>query len=138
MSLIILYPWLKALHVAAALLFVGGVISTYVFLKTVAGSSSVLPLTVLAVQRWDRMVTTPAMLLVWGFGLALALSGNWTGSGWLPAKILFVVFLSAVHGVQSGSLRRSTGASALPIWRRGSTIVTSVIAIAILAVVKPF
>lgn len=49
------------------------------------------------------------MLLVWAFGLALATEGRWFADIWLQAKLAFVVFLSALHGVQSGALRRWAG-----------------------------
>lgn len=44
----------------------------------------------------------PAMLLVWALRLTLALSGGWFWSGWLMAKLDFVVLFFSVHRVQSG------------------------------------
>lgn len=61
------------------------------------------------IRRWDQAVTTPAMLLVWSFGLVVALSGGWLADGWLQAKLVLVVLLSALHGMQSGQLRRLNG-----------------------------
>ncbi len=130
------YLWLKALHVAAAITFVGGVLSVAVFLRAVGPGHADL---VRKVRRWDQRVTTPAMLLVWALGLSLALTGGWFRDGWLVAKLVFVIALSGVHGVQSAKLRRLAGGrpasptSALI----APAIIGCVITIAVLVVVKP-
>ncbi len=130
------YAWLKALHVAAAITFVAGMLSAAVFLAAAQPGHTE---TALALHRWDRTVTTPAMLLVWTFGLTLALMGGWSHDGWLFAKLVFVVALSGVHGVQSVKLRHLAGgvAAAVPSRLVAPLVVGSVIAIAILVVVKP-
>ena len=132
-----LYPWLKALHVASALVFVGGVIGVAVFLAAASADFANAPLAQ-RIRRWDQAVTTPAMLLVWAFGLTLALSGGWMSGGWLQAKLVLVVIVSAIHGMQSGRLRRLSGGSATKPLALPPFILGCVIGIAILAVVKPF
>lgn len=132
-----LYPWLKALHVASALVFVGGVIGVAVFLTAASADAANAPLAQ-RIRRWDQAVTTPAMLLVWAFGLTLALSGGWMSSGWLQAKLVLVVIVSAIHGMQSGRLRRLSGGAASKPLALPPVILGCVIGIAILAVVKPF
>lgn len=103
------YGLLKGAHVAAAMTFVGGLLVTAVLLPASGSmSSAARPVSHMAL-RWSRWVTTPAMLLVWAFGLALANEGRWFADLWLQAKLAFVVFLSALHGVQSGALRRWAG-----------------------------
>ncbi|KAA0121974.1 hypothetical protein CIW48_20755 [Methylobacterium sp. P1-11] len=103
------YGLLKGAHVAAAMTFVGGLLATAVLLP----ASRRLPLAARPVShlalRWSRRVTAPAMLLVWTFGLVLALEGRWFSDLWLQMKLAFVVLLSALHGVQSGALRRWAG-----------------------------
>ena len=130
------YLSLKTLHVAAAMTFVGGVLSVAVFLRAVGPGHADL---VRKVHRWDQRVTTPAMLLVWALGLSLALMGGWFRDGWLIAKLVFVVALSGVHGVQSAKLRRLAGSLAAPPASGlvAPLIVSSVIAIAVLVIVKP-
>lgn len=135
MTFATLYPWLKALHVAAALVFASGVLAMAGLLRmmpAVPGDMAAV------VSRWDRCVTTPAMLLVWGLGLALASGGSWVGDGWLYAKFGLVLLLSAIHGVQSGQLRRSTRGLPTQRWPAMPFIAASLAGIAILAVVKPF
>ena len=130
------YTWVKALHVAAAVTFVGGVLGASVFLTAAQPGHAE---TAQAVHRWDRTVTTPAMLLVWAFGLTLALMNGWFHSAWLIAKLALVVVLSGLHGVQSAKLRRLAGglAATMPPRVVAPLVVGCTIAIAILVVVKP-
>ncbi len=131
------YTWLKAFHVAAVITFVAGVLGTAVFLAAARPDQAGVAW---AIHRWDRNVTTPAMLLVWAFGLTLALIGGWFRAGWLLAKLVLVVLLSGIHGVHSAKLRRLAGNVATTAALRpiAPLIVGAIIAIAILVVVKPF
>lgn len=54
----------------------------------------------------NRFITTPFMILAWILGITLAVKGAWFGANWLSAKLVFVLVLSAVHGVQTKTLRR--------------------------------
>ncbi|ARP81263.1 hypothetical protein CAL12_10700 [Bordetella genomosp. 8] len=147
MSLVTLYPWIKALHVAAALVFVAGVLATSAFLRFNKGEAQQVAANAAAFRRWDRGVTIPAMFLVWALGIELAMTGRWTGAGWLVVKACLVVVLSAVHGAQVGKLRRmSQGADAGVAAAAGGAgvagapwlVLAAVTVIAILVVVKPF
>ena len=141
------YLWLKALHVAAVLTWVGGM--TVAALTAVAhaaarrqGRTSDLSGTLALVRRWDRRVTSPAMILVWALGLTLAFQGDWFGAPWLMAKLALVLLLSGVHGVLSGSLRRLAWdedpplPSLLPRMPLG--VLAAAFAIVFLVVVKPW
>jgi uncharacterized membrane protein len=81
------------------------------------------------------------MLVVWALGLTLAMQGGWGSSGWLKLKFVCVLTLSALHGMQSGALRRiAVGPSTrnLPDWVNARALTVILIAaIAILAVAKP-
>jgi uncharacterized membrane protein len=137
MILVDAYPWLKALHVACALLFVGGVVaSSLLFTAGRAAAERVVPIA-LVLKRWDRVVTVPAMLGLWAFGIGLAASGGWFTHGWLQAKLVLVVLLSAIHGLQSGQIRRLAAGKAVQPLRAEALIVPAVIATAVLAVIKP-
>jgi putative membrane protein len=55
-------------------------------------------------QRLLRGIINPAMIATWVLGLWLAWLGpdsryGWFASGWLWAKIILVLALSAVHGL---------------------------------------
>jgi uncharacterized membrane protein len=137
------YLWLKGLHVASALLFVGGLISETTFLAALPAAEALTPdqrRTVSVVRSWDQRLTTPAMLLVWGLGLTLAQSQGLFSAHWLQAKLPFVLALSALHGVQSATLRRLAGGTGRTRKQTVPTLVImiSVLSIAVLAVVKPF
>ena len=134
------YTVLKALHVGAALVFAGGVLATALLLQ-VARSLALAARPVARVAlRWSRTVTTPAMLLVWTLGLVLGIEGGWFSESWLWAKLVFVLILSALHGVQSGALRRwSGGLAPSPAVRSPAAVLLAVaclIVIAGLAVTK--
>jgi len=122
---------LKAAHVVAVLVFVSGVVATSLFLRSMSE-----PQAIAAMRRWDTRVTTPAMLLVWALGLTLAMRGHWFAAPWLIAKVAIVALLSAVHGVNSGCLRRPTErASGSGVH---AALVLGAVAVAVLlVVVKP-
>ncbi|WP_454254040.1 CopD family protein, partial [Pseudomonas sp. Marseille-Q7302] len=90
------------------------------------------------VRRWDRAVTTPAMLLVWVLGFMLAMTAHWLADHWLQAKLVLIVILSSLHGVQSGRLRRAENQT-LGAGRSLAPIVLAIsMTIAVFAVLKPW
>ncbi len=137
------YLWLKGLHVASVLLFIGGLIAETAFMATLpldAALTAEQRHAASIVRSWDRRLTIPALLLAWGLGLTLALMQGWFPAAWLHVKLVFVLALSALHGMQSGTLRRLAAGSGRV---RAQTvavlvIVMSAISIAVLAVAKPF
>ncbi|QAU44262.1 CopD family protein [Bradyrhizobium guangzhouense] len=131
------YVWLKALHVAAALLFVSGVVATSLTLALLARLPRGHERFVAGVRRYDRWVTVPAMVAVWLLGTRLAISGSWFGQGWLTIKLGFVVLISALHGLQSGRLRRIEAGAAPATARSLPLVLFAAVAIAFLAVAKP-
>lgn len=139
MTFVQLYPWLKAMHLASVMVFVGGVLSVSVFLASAAPAAPPASLA-RAVLRWDGRVTAPAMLLVWALGLTLAVGSGRFADLWLQAKLVFVVLLSGFHAVQTGRLRRALrdGGKAVAVPGTGIGISAAMFTIALLAVVKPF
>ncbi len=134
-----LYLWLKGAHVASVLIFVGGL-----FVQSLATASLWSGTNHLhkAIEIWDRRVTTPALLATWLFGVLLAIKGEFFPSGWLIIKLMLVVMLSGLHGVQSGRLRRflmdRSAKAKITDCYTPIAVGVCVVAIAILAVVKPF
>lgn len=104
------YLWLKALHLAAVLAWSGSLLLLGVAAASLGRSGGVLlpheKRMGQAFLRWDRRVTVPAMVAMWGLGIALASLGGWFGAGWLYAKLVLVFALSGLHGVLSAFLRR--------------------------------
>lgn len=131
------YVWIKACHVAAVVAFIGGLLATEV-------TSALLPLleTSAAVgarqlSRWNRRLTAPALLLTWVFGLFLSVSGGWVPQLWLTIKLILVLLLSALHGIQSRRFRRISDGAVVTLRREALLIVFRAFIIAALAVVKP-
>lgn len=91
---------------------------------------------------WDRYVTTPAMIVAWALGITMATWAGWFASGWMMAKIVFVLALSALHGVLSGRLRRAAAKGGVPAGFDGRLVLCVMIvllaAIVLLVVTKPF
>lgn len=132
------YLWLKAFHIAAVMVWIGGLLVSSMAVNAVSASSSA---TFAAVRQWDRRVTSPAMLLVWGLGLALAVLADWFPSAWLIVKLVLVLALSALHGMLTGTLRRlAEGADHNPprfLRFAAPLVVLGAAVIVLLAVVKP-
>lgn len=140
-----MYLWLKAAHVLAVLLFVGGTLPLLLAgaaLGTRAPGQTEAAGSLRAVVRWwDARVTLPAMVAAWGFGLWIAIAGGWFASAWLLPKLALVVVISGLHGVLAGRLRRFD-AEALPASIRpppvlAAATLASILSIVVLAVVKP-
>jgi uncharacterized membrane protein len=137
------YLWLKGLHVAAALVFVGGVIAGALLLRVlrkVQSESDRMSLA-LALRILNRATTTPAMLAVWALGLLLLAQADWSSAGWLQLKFAAVLALSALHGAQSGALRAIAGGRATVPNQLTVHIALPIglaALIAILATAKPF
>jgi uncharacterized membrane protein len=138
------YFWLKGAHVAAAVIFLGGLFAQSLAVVAVSGEpalDSAQQRILTAFRKWDQLVTTPALLAVWALGLSTAMMGGWLGSFWLSAKLVFVVLLSGLHGIQSGILRRAVApaiSSHTSSLLRPGAALTAAVAITFLAVVKPF
>jgi protoporphyrinogen IX oxidase len=141
------YLWLKALHITAVVTWVGGMLAAAVAVAAISGARDQHEIAgrtafLAHVRRWDRRVTTPAMLLVWLLGLALALTGNWFPQAWLVAKLALVLLLSALHGLLSGNLRRHSlsqhPGSPASLRHAAAAAVVAVLIIIVLVVVKPF
>lgn len=147
------YLWLKAIHAAAAVIWVGGMLVMALVLAALPsdpqrrGDSDRRYLA--AGWKWNRQVTSPAMILAWLLGITMALEGGWFAAPWFHAKFALVVALSALHGVQSGMLRRlhkdahwqgaMMGHPLLEVTRlSGAATVVAVAAVLLLVVARPF
>ncbi|MDE1992067.1 MAG: CopD family protein [Rhizobiaceae bacterium] len=142
-----IYLYLKALHVMAVIALIGGMLVLAFALALVSGEKAQPndreARFIALVRRWDRMVTTPALGLIWLAGIGMAIIGEWYSSPWLMIKLIPVLLLSALHGMESGTLRRMTTAGQggeLPqMLRRAVPIIfVCVVLIVFLVVTKPF
>jgi uncharacterized membrane protein len=136
------YLLLKALHIIAIVIWVGGMLVAGITVSAAANEKARLPSAfITAVRRWDRRVTSPAMLAAWALGLSLAYAGSWFQQGWFGAKAFLVLILSALHGMVSGRLSRLAAdkdIKAGPGIYAPTLVIVIVSLIVVLVTTKPF
>jgi len=140
-----IYLWLKAVHIIAVIAWMAGMLylpRLFVYHCTAEKGSVQSETFKIMERRLLRAIVNPAMVATWAFGLTLAWQGHWFASGWLQAKIALVVVLSAIHGFFARCVK-AFAADANRHSQRFYRIINEVptilmIAIVILAVVKPF
>jgi uncharacterized membrane protein len=136
------YSWLKAAHVFVVLVFVGGMVLNGFLLLCLQAGSPQSDRVILAAKRWNGPITGSALTLVWILGLTLAYMGGFFADTWLSIKMVLVLVLSALHGMQSGAFRRMLQNPGQPVSAllRSSAVITIIFIalIAILVIVKPF
>ncbi len=135
-----LYFVIKALHVLSDFLLVAGMLINAFVIAMVPPTIRVGVIG--ALRKYDRTVTTAALAGAWIFGLWLIVGYVGFSEGWLHTKLLFVILLSALHGMQQGWMRRMQADPKLdpPAFvRLGMPIIIgSAVIIIALAVIKPF
>ena len=101
-----MYEWIKAFHIIAVIAWMAGMLYLpRLFVYHCTAETGSVPSETFKVmeRRLLRAIINPAMAATWVFGLWLAWLGpdsryGWFASGWLWAKIILVLGLSAVHG----------------------------------------
>jgi len=140
------YDLVTLVHISADIVFVAGLLAAALVLAALSFQAAPTLAKerrlVAGLRRWHRVVTAPALLLAWACGVWLALQAGWFHSGWLHAKLVLVLALSALHGVLSGALRRAGGPTpSVPsrAWRAAPALALGAIVAAVwLALIKPF
>ena len=142
-----LLAYIKAFHVIAIIAWMAGLLylpRLFVYhAASKVGSEQSETFKVME-RRLLRLITTPAMLVSWAFGLILAFSGviDWSQDGWFHAKLVLVLLLSAYHGglamwTKDFALDRNTRSPRF--YRIANEIPTLLmIGIVILVIVRPF
>ncbi|WHZ38812.1 CopD family protein [Rahnella bonaserana] len=141
-----IHEWLNALHLIAGVLWTGGLLAlalvSVVFRSAGTGAKEGLRTLAVAVQKWNRCITSPAMILLWVAGIWMIVSHGQFPHAWLLIKMVVVLVLSALHGLLSGNLRRlASGQPAKDfalVRNAGTVIVIGVIIISIMAIIRPF
>jgi protoporphyrinogen IX oxidase len=142
-----LLAYIKAFHVIAIIAWMAGLLylpRLFVYhAASKVGSEQSETFKVME-RRLLRLITTPAMLASWAFGLILVFSGaiDWSENGWFHAKLVLVLLLSAYHGglamwTKDFALDRNTRSPRF--YRIANEIPTLLmIGIVILVIVRPF
>jgi len=143
-----MYLWVKAFHIIAVIAWMAGMLylpRLFVYHCEAAPGSEQSETFKVMERRLLKAIINPAMIATWLFGLWLVWLMGWDAfrqSGWLHAKLVLVLVMSAVHGLYVGYVRDF----ALDRNRRPQRFYRIVneaptllmIAIVILVVIKPF
>lgn len=141
-----LYPWLKAFHIAAMVAWMAALLylpRLFVYHAGVAADSEAASLFTVMERRLLKAIMTPAMIATWLLGIAmLVLEPAWLQEGWLHLKLLFVLALSAGHGLMAGWQRafaeRRNRHSARFFRMVNELPALAMLAIVLLVILKPF
>src|SRR5438128_2689318 len=139
------YEWVKALHVIAMIAWMAGMLylpRLFVYhCEAELGSKQSETFKIME-RRLLRAIINPAMMVTWLAGLWLAFESGHYRAGWLQAKFVLVLILTALHGLLARWTRefaedRNTHSS--KFYRLVNEIPTVLmIGIVILVIVKPF
>jgi protoporphyrinogen IX oxidase len=140
-----LYLWIKALHVIAVISWMAALLylpRLMVYHCDAEPGSKQSETFKVMERRLLRFIATPAMIVAWATGLWMALEAGLVRAGWLHGKLLLVLALSAVHGINAKWIKdfaldrnRHSGR----FFRIANEVPTLLmIGIVILVIVKPF
>ena len=143
------YPWAKAAHVVFVMFWVAGLFMLPRYLVYHQEAAPGSPEAALWVEREGKLrsiILTPAMLVVWVLGIALAINAGLLegqpGRGWLHAKLLLVFLLSGYHGWAVGYAKKIAAGKPLLTGKQLRMInevpALMVALIVILVIVRPF
>ena len=139
------YAWIKAGHVIFVIFWVAGLFMLprfYVYHQEAPAGSAEETRWIERERKLRQIIITPAMLLVWIFGLALAwIIGAWDQT-WFHIKFAVVTALSAYHGWMVG-YGRKLARGERPVSGRSLRIMNevpglAVVLIVVLVIVRPF
>jgi protoporphyrinogen IX oxidase len=145
-----MYDWIKAFHIIAVIAWMAGMLylpRLFVYHCAAAPGSVQSETFKVMERRLLRAIINPAMIATWAFGLALAWLGpdsryGWFASGWLWAKIVLVLALSAAHGLLARwrkDFAQDRNRHSQRFYRIINEVPTALmILIVLLAVLKPF
>lgn len=126
------YLWIKVLHLAAVVVFLGNIF-TGLFWKAIAdrsGDVKIMAHTLHGIIVSDRWFTIPGVVLLSAAGLANAVMGHYRilSTRWLLWSIVAFAISGAIFAVRIGPLQRQlrdcaragvdTGALDVPLYRR--------------------
>jgi len=141
------YMWLKVFHLISVIAWMSGLLylpRLFVYHTSSKLGSEISETFKIMERRLLRAIMTPAMIAAWIFGglLLLGLGETAWDDGWLHAKLVFVVALTAVHMMMATWQRdfaEDKNKRSENFYRIANEMPTLLmIAIVIFVVVKPF
>lgn len=144
-ALTMTYAWIKAAHLIFVIFWIAGMFMLpryYIYHQESAPGSAEEKKWIDRERKLRNIIVTPAMILVWVLGLALAYATDAWTQGWFHAKFLVVIALSGFHGWMIGYGRklakgdRPVSGKALRLMNEIPGVATVIIVV--LVIVKPF
>lgn len=142
------FLWVKALHVIAVIAWMAGLLylpRLYVYHADAAPGSELSETFKVMERRLLKVITTPAMIASWLFGLVLMLGFgaiDWFVDQWFQIKLGLVIALSAYHGLLARWQRAFAADGnrrSARFYRVANEVPTVImIAVVILVIVRPF
>ena len=139
------YLWLKAGHIIFMVFWLAGLFMLprqMIYLHPASPGSDESALWAKRMGLLRNVILTPSLIVVWVLGLLLAMTiGAWD-QGWFHAKLLFVLLLTAFHGIMVDRSKkmiagdRPMSEKQLRMWGEFPGIMLAIIVI--LVIVKPF
>ena len=141
------YPWLKVVHILAAIAWMAGLFylpRLMVYHAAASVGSDVSEQFKVMERRLLKAIMRPALVATWAFGVWMAGLAGWLsdGSWWLWLKSVLVLGLTGIHGALEWHCREfaadSRGRSHVYFRVLNEIPTLLLIGIVILVVIKPF
>jgi putative membrane protein len=140
-----LYLWIKALHVIAVISWMAALLylpRLFVYHVDAEPGSKQSETFKVMERRLLRFIATPALIVVWLTGLWLAWDAGLFAEGWLHGKLLLVLLLSAIHGLNAKwtkDFAADRNQRSARFYRMANEVPTLLmVGIVVLVIVKPF
>jgi putative membrane protein len=140
-----MYLWIKAFHIIAVIAWMAGMFylpRLFVYHCEAEPGSKQSETFKMMERRLLKIIINPAMIAAWLLGLLLIWLGGWYAAGWLHAKLVLALAMSALHGFYVRWMKdfaADRNHRTAKFYRLVNEIPTLLlIGIVILAVVKPF
>ena len=139
------YLWVKAFHIIFVIMWMAGMLylpRLFVYhCETTPGSAESERFKVME-RKLLRVILNPSMIATWLLGLTLVAITRADQQHWFQVKFLLVIAMSGLHGFYAAAVKRfGRDANTRPqrFWRILNEVpALLIVAIVILAVVKPF
>lgn len=140
------YLWLKAVHVAAVIFWMAGMLylpRLFVYHYTASPGGELSETLKRQEERLLRVIMLPASVAVWVLGLLMLWARpDFLSQGWLHVKLALVIALTVMHhylGVARKAFARDERPRTERFWRMINEVpALAVLVIAVMVVVKPF
>jgi protoporphyrinogen IX oxidase len=103
------YLWMKAAHLIFVIFWMAGLFMLprfFIYHQEAPEGSEESARWVDREDRLRKIIMTPSIIIVWVFGLMLAMDVDAFSQGWFYAKLLFVSILSGYHGWMVGYAKK--------------------------------